>query len=167
MPAVGRVSLRKLVYFREGSHVNTGEIFMSVRLYHPWMMPDVITASMGVEPSVLHPVGGQRRTPNGYWPRNADGSERVSEYEETHWASATMTRPDADVGAAIASTNAWVAERSTFVTDFLRSGGRLDYYLTVSCTDSLATELSPDTLAKCVQFGATISLEVFGIERHI
>ncbi len=44
--------------------MDAGELWISVRLRQPAMMPAEITSAMGVERSVPHPVGGQRMTPS-------------------------------------------------------------------------------------------------------
>ena len=133
--------------------MNKESLSMSVRLRHPSMPPDVITSSMGVEPVAAHPVGGQRISPSG--------RELGGQYAETYWAYKIGDRADSDLGDAIAAANAWMQHRSAFVTDFVRSGGAVEYYVSVTCKGRLATELTQSVLAQCVQLGAKLSLEVF------
>ena len=126
---------------------------MSVRLRHPSMPPEVITSSMGIEPVAAHAVGGQRMTPSG--------RELGGQYAETYWACELGDRTDSDFGEAINTANVWMHHRSAFVVDFVRSGGTVEYYVSVTCKGRLAAELTPSVLAQCVQFGAKLSLEVF------
>ena len=132
--------------------MNAGELSISVRLRHPGMMPEAITLAMGVEPSVAHPVGGQRMTPSG--------SALPGSYSETYWAFGLEDRSDADLDEAIANANRWVQRREAFVVDFVRSGGSLEYYVTVESVDRLAFVFDHDRLADCVRFQATIAVKV-------
>lgn len=132
--------------------MNAGELSISVRLRHPIMMPAAITSGVGVEPSVAHPVGGQRRTPSG---RELNG-----QYAETYWALGLENRTDADLDEAIASANRWVQVREQFVVEFLRSGGSLEYFVTIDSVDRLAFVFGPERLADCVRFQAAIAVEV-------
>jgi hypothetical protein len=88
--------------------------------------------------------------------------ELGGQYAETYWACKLSDRTDSDLGDAIDAANEWMQHRSVFVADFLRSGGTVEYYVSVTCKGRLAVELAPSALAKCVQFGAKLSLEVFG-----
>ena len=132
--------------------MNAGELSISVRLRHPVMEPEAITSAMGVEPGVAHPVGGKRMTPIG--------RELSGHYSETYWAFGLEDRSDADLDDAIANANVWVQRRESFVVDFVRSGGSLEYYVTIESTDRLAFVFGHDRLAECVRFQAAIAVEV-------
>jgi hypothetical protein len=126
---------------------------ISVRFRHPSMSPNDITLSLGVEPAAAHPVGGARKSPSG--------RELGGQFVETYWAYKLCDRSNSDVSEAIGMANAWMQLRSAFVAEFARSGGTMEYYISVTCNGRLAAELTPSLLAQCGQLEVKLSLEVF------
>jgi hypothetical protein len=133
--------------------MNQGSLSLSVRLRHPSMVPDVISAAMGVDPIAMHAAGESRRSPSG--------KDLGGRYTETYWVYKLDDRNDADLGEAIKVANEWMRHRSKFMADFTQAGGAVEYYVSVTAKGRLATELSPSVLAQCVQFGVQLSVEVF------
>jgi hypothetical protein len=132
--------------------MNDGRLWVSVRLRHPLMMPDLISSGMGIEPDVVSPVGGQRVTRGG---KRLEGC-----YPETYWAFRLEDRSDANLDDALKSANQWLTSREGFVHDFVRSGGSVEYFVTVEPVDRMAFVLTPALLQDCVRFHATLSVEV-------
>ena len=110
---------------------------------------------MGVEPDVAWAVGDQKRPR-----RRLDGTVLGGLQEETYWAYGLVERADAELVDAITAANRWLEQRSAFVGDFLRSGGDVDYYVTVYSKDRLAAEVSLDVLAACVRLGVRLGVEI-------
>jgi hypothetical protein len=133
--------------------MNQGSLSLSIRLRHPSMAPNVISAAMGVDPIAMHAAGEARRSPLG---RGLSG-----QYAETYWAYKLVDRNDADLSEAIRSANDWMCHRTKFVADFTQAGGITEYYVSVAAKGRLATELSPSMLAQCAQFQVQLSIEVF------
>lgn len=133
--------------------MNLGSLTLSVRLWHQSMAPEDISAAMQATPNVVHAVGAERKTPAG--------KPIGGQYHESYWANTLDEREDADLAEAVNVANEWMRHRVDFLREFSQTGGRVDYYVTITANDRLAVELTPNVLAECVQFGAQLSIEVF------
>ena len=110
---------------------------------------------MAAVPTVAHSFGAPRRGPSG---RDLGGF-----YTASYVVFRLADRADTDIRAAVEEANAWVGERSSSIAGFRKTGGSLEYYITVSTDDRVAAELGHEVLAQVVEFGASISLEILGM----
>jgi hypothetical protein len=133
--------------------MNHGALSLSVRLRHPSISPDAITTAMGVEPIAAHAVGHPRRTPAG---KRLEGV-----YTETYWACDLCERTDAELADALTYANEWLINREAFVSGIVKSGGTVEYYVSISSKDRIALELTPQLLANCAQLGLLVGVEIF------
>ena len=133
--------------------MNEGSLSLSVRLWHPSMDPRLISAAMGVDPVAIHAAGQPRKSPSG--------TSLGGEYAQTYWAYKLADRKDADFARAIEFANTWLSQRSTFISELSKSGGRMEYFVTIATNDRLAAELSPFIIGECARLGVQVSIEVF------
>ncbi len=133
--------------------MNMESLTLSVRLRHPTMSPELISSSMGVDAVAAHAVGNQRMSPSG---------RKLGDfYNENYWAYRLVDRTDSDIAGAIEEANSWMHMRLDFITDFVRSGGTVEYYVSVSSSRRLAVEFSTTLLEQCNQLRANLSFEIF------
>jgi hypothetical protein len=122
------------------------------------MMPDDLSELFGGRPNVAHAIGAPRITPTG---RLIGGS-----YPETYCVYRLRDRPDADISAAVDSANQWLLKKKRNADAFVKSGGTLEYYITLESDDRLATTLRSEVLGFCVKYNVTISLEILKSNRR-
>jgi len=126
---------------------------LSIRIRHPSMAPELVSARLGVDATSSRAAGSPKRTPSG---KLLGGS-----YAETYWVYRLLDRDDANLEKAIDFASAWLTTRSEHLNAIVSSGGSAELYVSVSSPSTFAVELHADLLAKCASLCVGISLEVF------
>lgn len=132
--------------------MNLGGISSSVRLHHPTLSAERITALLGEEPHVAWSVGDPRIT--------RLGQRLAGRHSSTYWVGVTFSDPDADFAKAVENCISWLEERAGRLAEFRETGGTADIFSVVEPSDEMAVVLPVELLARCVSFRAELQLEI-------
>ncbi|GLS05285.1 hypothetical protein GCM10007860_24350 [Chitiniphilus shinanonensis] len=108
---------------------------------------------MNVEATGYHEVGTPRVTPKG---KALEGF-----YKETYWFYNFGALSSDDASLEIEAANRWLRDRKGFLSSFISSGGKAQYYITVGAEQHYAFELSQGLIKECAELGVGLGLEFF------
>jgi len=121
---------------------------------HPTIDPAEITATLGLEGHLVHPVGEQRKTPSG--------ALLPGKYQDTRWRhSVRYEVKDQWFAAAVVKFVDRLALHKAFLHNLRSTGGRAMIIVQFLGDGYFGDELSHDTLAKLVELQLDFGFECF------
>lgn len=127
----------------------------SLRLRHPSMAPEDISAALGMEARFQWKAGDRRITPKG---RSLDGT-----FESTYWCSPAFEAQGLDLADALSSHLRALESHQEFLVDFASTGGSIEYFV-AWFSDGLNTGLTLnwELLKRLSALKVDLGLDVYG-----
>jgi hypothetical protein len=134
------------------------EFRLSLRIWHPSMKPDVISANLELQPEWRHCVGDRRTTPKG------NALEGV--YKETYWSACLSGEDPVDsvnqsLESVMAEACARLARHAAFICSLRESKGRAEFFVGLYGNDNFGLDLSPGLLASVASLGLSVALDIY------
>jgi hypothetical protein len=131
---------------------------VDLRIWHPSIDPQEITAALHIEPTVFHEVGKRRQTPKG---NLLDGT-----YAESYWTADPFSRGEyssADDLAedALAEVLEVLESHKAFLHRLRGEGARIHLQVSSYGTRNYAFEFGPEFLQKCADLGLSLVHDVY------
>lgn len=126
-------------------------------IVHPTMDPADITAALGLEPTIVHPVGGEHRTPKG--------TVLPGRYRDTRWRHSIRheTRGQHFAGAVAALLDR-LSPQKAFLAELRATGGRATLIIAFLGDDGHFGDVLPlATLAKLTDLQLDLGVEVYTV----
>jgi hypothetical protein len=132
-------------------------LYLSIRFSHPVMDSKEVIDNIGLIPSVSKVFDKKYLEKIGKL-KNINGENEKINYITFR----ILETNDNDIGDAIKITNSKLKNKNEFLNNFIKTGGEIYYYLTVSTnSENKATfELKPEIIKECMELGITIGVEV-------
>jgi hypothetical protein len=129
---------------------------LKLRIWHPSLDPDRVTATLGLEPHVTWRTGDARRTPKG------TALEGVG--TEGYWSSDPFSygwrdSSEAQVEDALEELVAALEPHREFLRG-ISHGGAVRLWVSTHSNRNFALELSPNMMARLASLGATLVHDV-------
>lgn len=126
-------------------------------IVHPTMDPADITAALGLEPTIVHPIGGERRTPKG--------TVLPGHYGDTRWRHGIRRETRGQYFAGdVAALLDRLSPHKTFLAELRATGGRATLIVQFLGDDGYFGDVLPlATLAKLIDLQLELGLEVFTV----
>lgn len=128
-------------------------LILSIRLWHPTISAESIISSIGCHPEVIQRAGEQKKTKKG--------SPLEGFYEQTYIAFEYLREPDSNLSSAIVKANKYLSSIKSFIFQFIASGGRIDYYISIVSQTWFAFEIYPELIQECADLQVSIGVEIF------
>ncbi|MBZ5727651.1 MAG: DUF4279 domain-containing protein [Acidobacteriia bacterium] len=136
------------------------EIFrfsIHLRLTHPSADPDDISTALSMAPSRKWKAGEARTTP--------DGQPLAGIYAHTYWASEAKKGEDSELLAVMESGLDELEKRAPFLSNFVASGGRIEYYISWFASERSGGDAIPwRLLARLAALHINLSLDVYSYQ---
>ncbi|MDR1286276.1 MAG: hypothetical protein LBK08_01575 [Treponema sp.] len=129
------------------------KLILTVRLWHPVMRAEEIVNGIDRTPSLAETAGKNYITPKGVV------TNRIN--KETYVIYDFPRGRGNDLFDAVKTANSFLFENIDFFTQFKKSGGRCDYYITIVSKDNYSFVLDPEIIGECAQLGVQIWVEIF------
>lgn len=130
---------------------------VAVWIVHPTMDPAEITAALGLEPTIVHPVGGERRTPKG--------TVLPGRYRDTRWRHSIRheTRGQHFAGEVAALLDR-LSPHKAFLAELRATGGEAMLIVAFLGDDGHFGDVLPlTTLAKLTDLQLELGVEVYTV----
>ena len=130
----------------------------SIRMRHPSMDPEVITAALGIEPARAWRAGQDRV--------QKDGTKiGTGLYENSYWASHRKRGEDQELIEVLNSDLTLLEQKREFISEFLSTSGHITYYVSwFSSERSGGLELHWSLLKRLSDLQLNLSLDVYSAE---
>jgi hypothetical protein len=129
-------------------------LFLSVRLWHPFINAEEIVNNINREPNLSQTFGTNYMSPSGK-KTNRINKETYIVYDFQN------DIVDNDLSDAIQIANAFLFENINYLNIFKKSGGRCDYYITIESERKYVFTMTPEVLNDCAKLGIEIGVEIF------
>jgi hypothetical protein len=136
--------------------VNPYRHTLSLRIRHPQMRDDQITASLGLSPKHAWTAGEPRKSPKGTL---LEGLRT-----ESYWSSLLGNTATSEVGLleeSIESALRSLEPHAQFLAEIIQSGGRAELFIGLFGDRNLGFELSPSMLKICSELGLALAFEIY------
>jgi len=131
---------------------------VTLRISHPSLRPEQITATLGVEPDRSWTVGQPRKTPKG--------SPLPGEYKNCYWSHSFPTPSDGELEAFVLGVlNSLSTHADTFrgVAD---TGGQVELFIGLFMEASnVELYFNTGLHAKCAELGVCLYLDIYDPDR--
>jgi hypothetical protein len=146
-----------------GTIVQRYSYSIALRIWHPGIDPEEITANLGLKPKWTHTAGQPRRTPKG--------RPLVGKYAESYWSADPFDRgeyssTDDLAEDALAEVLEVLAPHKGFLLSLRESGARITLQVSSFSGRNYAVELSPALLARSADLGLSIAHDVYPYAQH-
>ena len=125
---------------------------VSLRIGHPSMRPEDITAGLGLEPHMTHSIGEPRKTPAG------TTLERC--YERSYWVC--RLGEGGRFSDIVRTCNDLLISKSAFLDELVPSGGNIEYFVGCFIDGNIGDELDRQTMETCARLKITVGLDMYG-----
>ena len=131
---------------------------LTLRISHPSLPPEQITAALRLEPDRSWTVGSPRKTPKG--------SPLPGEYKNCFWSHSFDTPADGEFEAfALSVLNSLSTHADTF-REVADTGGHAEFFVGIFMeTSNVELYLSTGLHAKCVELGISLYLDIYDPDR--
>jgi hypothetical protein len=126
---------------------------LSVRLWHPTLQAEEIAKNIEGIPCTAHTVGENFITPSGTI------TDRIN--KETYVVYYFRNTQKNDLYDALEIANSFLYDNINYFSEFKKSGGRCDYYITIVSRKMYAFVLDPKIINDCAKLGIEIWVEIF------
>ena len=126
---------------------------VSLRLWHPTMDPDEISASLALTPSISWRRGEQRRSSKG---EVLDGS-----YDQSYWSGSLSA--DSNPQGLVDTLELYLLHlenRAKFMREFHHTGGNAEFF--VGWFGTGGATFTWDLLERCAFLGIELGIDVYG-----
>lgn len=137
--------------------MNSFRYRISLRLRHPNMDPETVSAALGMRPEFQWMAGQKRFTPKG------QPLEGVNAF--TYWCSEGIEGPGSDLRESLITQLCSIEARMPFFSHFVSTGGSIEFYIAwfTNGLNSGAT-LDRELLKRLVALSIDVGLDVYGGE---
>ena len=131
---------------------------VSLRISHPSLPPEQITAILGLEPSRSWTAGQTRRTPKG--------SPLPGEYKDCYWSHSFDTPMDGELEAFALGVLSNLAIHADTFRGAADSGGKTELFIGLFMeTSNVELYFSAALHAKCAELGVCLYLDIYDPDR--
>jgi hypothetical protein len=127
---------------------------ISFRAWHPTKAVREIADCIGLEDGVLHSVGDRRRTPKGV--------ELEGHYPRSYAAFRLKPFPEEALEDFLARTlSETFAGKAAYLKELTTTGGKLEFFISISCGNSPGVILQAELLGKLAQLNVALALDLY------
>jgi hypothetical protein len=130
----------------------------SLRLRHPSMHPEEISAGIGLRSEFSWKAGAARTTPRGEILRGTNSL--------TYWCSQSVEGDGCKIAELLGAELARLEEKRSFLLEFTSTGGSIEYFI-AWFTNGLNTGalLDWELLARLSALHIDLDLDIYGVQR--
>lgn len=126
---------------------------MTLRVSHPSIDPQAITAELSLAPTNSYKNGESRSTPKG--------NPLSGNYNHSFWAHELVTEGCADISDAINKANEKIGLHREFMANIVEGGGSIQYFVGWFIDGSSGEILSWKLLKDCSDLNVDIYFDVY------
>lgn len=127
----------------------------SFRARHPTKTAQEVVDQFGLRPHVMQSVGAQRMTPKGDFLSGAYEISYVS-------FPLDVEKYDSVEEFLLDMLDADFLKDESHLSDFVSTGGRLDFFLGIFCENNGGIEFDPDLMARLAAKRVALGLDIYG-----
>jgi hypothetical protein len=126
---------------------------MSLRIWHPRVLSDEITRTLGLTPSLHKDVGALRTTPAG---QALDGV-----YAQTYWLYKFGMPKGTEVEECISNAIDALSSKRAYMKHLISTGGRCELFIGVFLEANAGIEIGGDLVQRVADAGLGLSFDVY------
>jgi hypothetical protein len=132
-------------------------LILSIRFWHPTLIAKDIIDNIEIKPYIVQSIGEKFVLMNGKVTNKTN--------KETYVVYDFIKTEDNDISTSITCANNCLLKSIYFINKFKKTGGRLNYYITVISGEKYDFILTPTIIKTCERIGVEISVEIFADEK--
>jgi len=130
---------------------------LDLRIWHPTLDPDLVTRTLGLEPSIAWRAGDPRKTPKG---TVLEGVRSEGYWSANPFSYGWRESTDAQVEDALEELITYLSPYEDFLRE-ISQGGAVRIWVSSQGNRNYALELPPSMLSRLASVGATVVHDVY------
>ncbi|MBT2750085.1 MULTISPECIES: DUF4279 domain-containing protein [unclassified Lysobacter] len=126
---------------------------LSLRITHPSIDPLEITRTLSLDHSVCHKQGEERRTPKG--------NPLPGQNKNSFWLHEVVVDDHEDISSAIEHTNHKLKDHQEFLTNLVKEGGNIQYFIGWFVEANSGDILDWELLRHCAELNIDLYFDIY------
>lgn len=135
---------------------------IALRFWHPTIAPEVISSTLGIEPSRHWQAGEARSTPKG---TPIDGLRPESYWHAYPLWEGWRESSETEAEDALMQLLPRLLPHTSFIRSIISTGGRGLIHLSSYSAENYAVVLAPEILIQCSDLGLSLAHDVYPTEQ--
>jgi hypothetical protein len=136
--------------------MNEFQYELSLRIEHPTMAPEEVTAELAMPPKRFWRAGDQATSPQG--------SGLASVRKSTYWSAAVEHAPGQPLAAALVSLTERLEAKRPFMVRLHETGGKAEYFIGWFSGPNSGETFSWGLMRRLGELHIDLALDVYGVE---
>lgn len=128
------------------------KLFLSVRLWHPYLKAEEITSNIEQKPVTSQTVGELFKTPKG---------RETSRINAETFVVYDFSVENNDFIEAIQKGSMFLIKSIDFINELKKTGGKCDYYISINSKTKFSFYISPEIFNVCANLGIHLNVEIY------
>ncbi len=126
---------------------------ISLRVWHPTLPHDLISARIGLPERFAHTAGDPRTSPSG--------SPLDGVYEDTYVSMQMVRKKAVELGDEVESCYSRIERHADFIRSIVDAGGKVEFYVSAFLKDLGGFELNSLLLKRLANTGIGFAIELY------